>query len=83
MTMLTRHKIDEGVYEVRCFGEHLGTIRYNPEALTCGRWFIDGGRYERGTYGRKQGHRTLSAAVKAVGMWKSAKVIKLLCLNGQ
>lgn len=46
-SLVTRHKIDDGAYEVRALGMVLGKVTYNRDAWSWRRWFIDGCRLSR------------------------------------
>lgn len=74
------------MYEVISLGIILGTIRYDPDAWSAGRWMIDGDRNEyctsasaNGVQRKKMGCKTLEAAVKRVATMKSGVIIGEVC----
>lgn len=83
--LVTRKLVEPNVYDVFFAGEVLGTVRYDPDAYSYGRWFIDGETPEKvptGVLGRRMrrvGYRTLADAVRTVEHFQSARIISLLC----
>lgn len=86
MDLVTRRKVDDGIYEVWALGLCLGVIRYNPDAWAHGRWFIDGDRRETSTHGntystirKPVGWPTLKSAVEKVAKMSSGRIVAEIC----